>query len=280
VGSDEAERKKARDAWAAWWKENGAKVELTRLDGRPRLLGYTLVLQWHNFRGTGQLIELGRDGKPRWTIDGLQYPFDFQMLPGERVLIPEWNNGRVTERNFKGEVLWEMRANSPINCQRLPNGNTFIATRNQLLEVDKNKKEIYSFNRPNHDIMAAQKLRNGQIVMLTNGGMCVRLDAAGKEIKSFSVGNIQNYSALEALPNGRILVAQQANNKVVEYDAAGKQVWEVTVQVQTSAVRLPNGNTLVACQNNRQVVELDRNGKTVWQHQTDNQSQPWRARRR
>ncbi len=44
VGADEASRKKARDAWSAWWKDNAGKVDLAKLRAGPRFLGYTLAL--------------------------------------------------------------------------------------------------------------------------------------------------------------------------------------------------------------------------------------------
>src|SRR5262249_27168702 len=43
VGESEASRRAARDAWSAWWKNNGDKVDLTKLLDGPRYLGYTLI---------------------------------------------------------------------------------------------------------------------------------------------------------------------------------------------------------------------------------------------
>jgi HEAT repeat protein len=278
LGDDAATRQKCRTGWAAWWKDHGAKPDFNKLQHLPRLLGYTVIAQYSNRRGMGVVYEIDKSGKTRWKIDSVNYAFDIQLLRGERVLIPEYSGSRVTERDFKGKVHWEMQVYNPINAQRLRNGNTFIASRNQLLEVDRNKKQVFSINRQQYDIMAAEKLRNGQIIMLTSAGMCIRMDAKGKELKSFSVGNVNYYGCLEVLPNGRILVAQYNTNKIVEYNADGKSVWEATVQWPTSVSRLPNGHTLVACGDNQLVLELDRRGKKVWEHKTN--GRPWRVRRR
>ena len=35
------------------------------------------------------------------------------------------------------------------------------------------------------------------------------------------------------------------------------------------AIRLPNGNTLVASQNTRKIMEFDRAGRNVWEFATD-----------
>src|SRR5262249_5286268 len=43
VGTKAEERKKCRDAWAAWWKANADSADLARLTARP-WFGYTLVV--------------------------------------------------------------------------------------------------------------------------------------------------------------------------------------------------------------------------------------------
>jgi outer membrane protein assembly factor BamB len=242
------------------------------------LLGFTLVAQLSRGRN-GTVMELGRDGKPRWQIDGLNYPMDARMVASDRVLIAEYSGGQVTERNTKGEVLWTKQVRFPMSCQRLPNGNTFIVTRNQLLEVDRAGKEVFNHARNANDIMSGQKLRNGQMVFITNGGTLTRLDTLGKEVKTINVQPPQIYgSNLEVLANGRILLPQYSQNRVVEYDGDGKVVWEASVQQPTSVQRLPNGHTLVSSLYSQITLELDRQGKEV--AQTRLEGRVTRVRRR
>src|SRR5439155_22540262 len=131
-------------------RENGATVRPAQLAGArldaQRYLGYTLIVS----QDTGTVLELGADGKPRWQLLNLQGPADAQVLPNGRVLVTEMHGGRVTERNLKNEVVWEKQVNWPMGAQRLPNGNTFIVLRNQLLEVDRGGKEVFVYNRPMH----------------------------------------------------------------------------------------------------------------------------------
>jgi HEAT repeat protein len=275
-GDDNA-RKKCREAWLAWWKDRGAKLDMARIDSAPRLHGYTVIGQYTN-TGMVEVVEIGRDGKKRWSITGLTYAYDMQMLRGDRLLIPEYSSSRVTERDFKGNVKWELNVQNPINAQRLPNGHTFVAGRNRLVEVDRNKKEVFSIQRQRYDVMAAQKLRNGQIVMITNLGQLLRLDTKGTVLKSFSVGQVGYYGGLEALANGNVLVSDYNTSRVVEYDEKGKIVWQASVQWPSSVTRLPNGNTLVSSQDSYMIVELDRKGKKVWEHKAE--GRPWRVRRR
>jgi HEAT repeat protein len=272
--ADEAERRKCRDAWAAWWHDHEATADLVLATGPRRLLGYTMILSLNPTR----VAEISPDGRTRWQLEGFQYAYDAQVLPGDRVLIAEYNALRVSERNLKNEVLWEKRLMfNPISAQRLPSGNTFIATNSALIEVDKTGKEVLTVQRPQGDFTAAQKLRDGQIICVTQQGSCLRLDAAGKELKSFPCGQT-TMGGLDVLPNGRILIAQYSGNKVAEFDPDGKMVWQATVATPTSAVRLPNGNTLVASTMGQQVLELDRTGKTVWEFK--NPGRPWKVRRR
>jgi hypothetical protein len=280
LGTDTISRQKYKEAWAAWWKEHGARVDLARLETTRRQLGYTLLVQVAS-NGIGRVIEVGPDGKIRWQIDNLQYPVDAYVLPSNRVLIAEYNGQKVTERDLQGNILWQKAgfAARLTNAQRLANGNTFIATQNQLIEVDRSGKEVFTHGRPNHDIMAAYKAGNGQIIFLTSAGLCVRLDASGKELKSFATGQSINWtSGLDVLPNGRILVSHHDRGRVVEYDLDGRPVWEATAPQLTTPTRLSNGNTLIASHSGMRAYELDPRGKIVWEYK-DSYHQ-FRARRR
>ena len=241
-----------------------------------RFLNYTLLVQPNN----GMVTELGSDGKTRWEIKGLANPWDAQVLPGgDRVLITEFSSRLVTERNLKGDILWKHQTpNWPISAQRLANGHTFIAARNQLIEVDRSGKEVFSYNRNLNDIMTAAKLRDGQMVILTNQGTYIRLGADGKERKSFAGVPVAAWGN-EVLPNGNLLVPVTWQNKVMEYDAEGKVVWEAQTMQPMSASRLPNGNTLIASQQwPAKIIELDRKGKQV--AETTLQTYVQRARKR
>jgi HEAT repeat protein len=277
LGTDNDSRKKTKDAWVVWWKANGAGVDLARASTAPKMLGYTLMVNTDFNRVT----EIGLDGKQRWALEGLQYPRDAQALPGDRVLVAEQNMNRVVEMNQKREVLWQKVCNaSPMSVQRLPNGNTFIVTNNGALEVNKEGKEVMTYNRNQWDIITGSRAPDGQFVVLLNTGNIVRLDAAGKEVKTFNVGQAHWMTSIEALPGGRVLVPQPNLSKVIEYDSDGKQVWEAAVQLPFSATRLPNGNTLVASPNSGKVVELNRSGRVVWEHKTAGNERPYKVRRR
>jgi sugar lactone lactonase YvrE len=57
---------------------------------------------------------------------------------------------------------------------------------------------------------------------------------------------------------------------VREYTPEGKIAWEVkTPHWPFTAIRLDNGNTLIGCTLGNLVIEVDANGKTVWQLSND-----------
>jgi HEAT repeat protein len=274
-------RQKYRDLWAEWWRRFEPRVDLARLEEGPQYLGLTLLAELNNNR----VVEYGPDGKVRWKLDqaqGIMGPMDAQMLPGGRVLIAEYQGQRVTERDLQGKVHWskQVQAN-PITCQRLPNGNTFIATHQNVLEVTRDGREVYNRNIAGGGLLfAAQKLANGRIICIANPATVQEVEAStGRVQHSFQLGNnLGGWCGIEGLRNGRYLVAVLNTGKVMEVDAAGKIFWECTVQGASFATRLPNGHTLVSSLMNRKVVEVDRAGKTVKEIPTD--GQPWRVHRR
>jgi hypothetical protein len=275
---------RVRDAWKGWWAKRSTELDLAKLGAVPRVLGYTLITQLDtiNHKGgglNGRVLEIGRDSKPRWTIENVRYPLDAHLVGRDRVLVAEYLDRRVTERTLKGDIVWQVQVNNPIGCQRLPNGNTFIVTRNQLLEVDAKGNQTVLYNQRNFTISGAKKARNGDVYVVASTGQLSRLDRTGKEVKTFQVGQMYFFGGIELLPAGRVLVAEYRNNRVAEYDAQGKLVWQAQANFPTSAVRLPNGHTLVTIMINQQIVELNRDGKVVWQHHVAD-GRPFRARRR
>jgi len=267
----ENQRAKRREIWEAWWKEKGEQVAL--VDRNPpvvgeRYLGYTLLIQPQN----QQVQEVGSDGKVRWTIAGLSNPIDARVLPGERVLITEQGTQTVSERNLRGDVLWKKQMQNfwPTSAERLANGNTLIVASNGVIECDRDGKEVFTYNRPNNDIMSAGKTRNGEYVVVFQMQV-MALDRAGKEVRSFNLNQnrVQTYGN-DILPNGNVLIAGNVFNggawvqKVAEHDTTGKVVWESTVQAPGAVSRLPNGNTLVTTQQwPGRIYELDRKGQIV-----------------
>ncbi len=279
LGLDDESRKQCRDVWTAWWQEHGAKTDLARLARPHKPKGYTMLV----LIDAGKVVERDAAGKQRWEVGDLQLPVDVEILPGERLLITEHGAGRVTERTTKGRLLWEKKIAQPLMAQRLPGGNTFIATRTNLVEVDRAGKEVASINPPNGGLlMRARRLRNGQIACITmDRGLgethFFLLDPAGKPLRSFPV-NVTTYGGrLEMLGPDRFLVPEMGTNQLLAYNLRGKVVWEARVKQPVAAVALPNGHVLVTTYSEHRALELDEDGMEVGEYRADSRvTRAWR----
>src|SRR5262249_37867373 len=147
---------------------------------RASQYGYTLLVQPQ----TNTVAELGRDGKPHWTLTGLSRPRDAQVLPGQRVLVAELN--RVTVRDLRGKILWEKEIQQPLSVQRLRNGNIFITCPTQLVEVARSGKDVQKVML-SRGVVAARRLPDGRIVAFSAGNEVVQLDKTGRELKRTQV---------------------------------------------------------------------------------------------
>jgi hypothetical protein len=272
AGTD-AERRRCRKAWAAWWQRQGADFELAKLDLERRTLGLTLIVAYTGYnRGHGRVWERGRDGQMRWEINDVTGPLDAQLLPGNRVLIAEYNGQRVTERDRTGQVVWEYRwpGQQPLGCQRLRDGHTMIATNSEIREVTAEGKVVAAFADPGSTILSFQKLRNGHLIYLTYQGALTELDQAGKKVKTLTIQRPnEGLVSIEALPGGHYLVPVTAAGKIVELDGDGKQIRHWDMPHATAATRLPNGNVLACSNIGQRVVEFTPAGKVVWEQRVE-----------
>ncbi len=275
----ESNRGKRANAWEKWWSENKATLTaFERSSPTPRLRdqGYTLLVQASN----NMLVEWDKERKVRWQMTGLSQPWDAQWLPGNRILIAEYNAQMVTERNLKGDILWQVKiGNWPMQAERLTNGRTFVVCRNALFEFDRGGRQVTKIDRPASDIMTARRLPNGQIVVVTQNRQIIRLDRQGREIKTATIPNVF-YNQNEILNNGNVLVPMGWMNAVAEYNSDGKEVSRFTVTQPMHALRLANGHTLVSSQNwPYRIYEHDKAGNQIGDYPTNN-AYVFRIRRR
>ena len=64
---------------------------------------------------------------------------------------------------------------------------------------------------------------------------------------------------------GRLLVCDQQQNQLVEYDAQGKEIWKKqTPPLPWGCQGLENGHRLVCCYTEKVVIEYDAQGEEVW----------------
>jgi hypothetical protein len=264
VTADAASRAKAVAAWTKWWDETGKSIDLAKLDLNNRELGFYLVIEnWNPAKGRGRVLEVDPSGKIRWEIGDLNWPWDAQVLRGGNILVIEQQN-RVTERTRANKIVWDKFFPSVFHVERLRDGSTFLAQRNQIQILDKDGKNIFNHYYNINSILAARRFRDGTIAYISYSGHYVKLDKAGKQIKTMQL-NWWNFAmaGAEILPGDRVVASIQNFNKVVEYDGTGKEVWECAVTTPLIPHRLSNGNTIVANNNSMSITEIDRRGKII-----------------
>ena len=273
---------KFQAAWQQWLTKEHAGLDLAKVLAKNEQ-AFTIVSTGLGGKGNAQnrVYELAPDHTTiRWEFQGTRYPLDLQILGANRLLIAEYLDRRITERDFKGNILWQVPAVMPIACQRLPNGHTFIAMRQKLQIVDRDGQEVFTWATQNPSITTGRRLRNGQMVVVSSGGLCQLLDPTGAELKRFQLGQPYTLGGnIEVLPNGRILAPLYSANCVAEFDWNGNKLWQAPITRPVSVTRLSNGHTLVVCSvGENRVMEIDRDGREVWSHRTE--GRPFRARPR
>ena len=273
---------KAVKAWQKWWRAREATIDLARATEGDSFLGLITVCEYDNAipgQFVGQIWEGPRHGPPRFKFTGPVGPMDVHVLPNGRVLVAENGANRVTERDRDGAVKWEfpVAGGNPVCCQRLANGNTFIAMYNQLIEVRPDKSEVYRFSPgPQFFIFYASKTRTGTVVCITNQNTILEVDpAANKTLRTINLGQPGGgWASVEQLPNGNFLVANSSNSTVREINEKGEAVWSFNnLPGVFRATRLPSGNYLTVSMNTKEVTELDRTGAVRWKHVC--QGRPW-----
>ena len=108
-GDDAAARQKRRDAWSRWWKENGAGINLARLQRTAAVPGHHSRSRDARQQGLG--VRPRRQGPVGTRRAAMSHRRPGAAgRPGARRRA-EWP--RVTERDRAGKVLWEQRSRLP-----------------------------------------------------------------------------------------------------------------------------------------------------------------------
>ncbi|MBA4188977.1 MAG: hypothetical protein C0467_13350 [Planctomycetaceae bacterium] len=280
---------KTRDAWLGWWKEKGDKIDFVKFEYKPRVTGFTDIVEMDNSGfGQGRVISLGPDLKERWRFTGVNNPTDVKVAPNGNIWVVESNNNQVTERDATGKVLNRRNAfQQPLNIDLLPDGGMLVVCRNNIIQWDKDGKQIWAFARP-YDIMAGCRLPNGETLFITNlyqgpgnpgGANSFRLDGKGADTKkNLTFAWIMQIQSIGIVGEDKVLISERDNknpaqpaDRIAEYDLkTGKQTWKYDCPREsgpTSAQRLANGNTLICLMNRNQLIEVDPSGEIVWEYQ-------------
>jgi PQQ-like domain len=156
----------------------------------------------------------------------------------------------------------------------LSNGNVVFARKTGAGEITPDKKLIWNYDAPKGcEVHVAQPIGRDRVMLVQNGEpaklMVINIVTGATEQEFvLPTGNPHpthtQFRRVQMTRAGTFLAAHHDQDKVVEYDATGKEIWSVAVPVPWDAVRLANGNTLVSSHNSF-VREVNPQGETVWE---------------
>lgn len=247
---------------------------------RPRIIEVNML---------GQIVweYLVPQSLKRYTNPG----FDVELLPSNNLLVLFPGKG-VYEIARNGDVVWSyLDEKVSHDADRLENGNTLVVFGNDDKVDDAQVKEIgpkgdivwswyakdHFHKKPFKDIEdrgwthtnAVTRLSNGNtIICLRNFNITVEVDPQGSVVRTIGEGILHGPHDPEVLPNGNILLANQAMpHEAIEIDSTGKIVWRFRMPQRKTwpvrdANRLPNGNTLIT--GSTEIVEVTKDGEIVW----------------
>ena len=162
-----------------------------------------------------------------------------------RIVAADRTTGKVAVIDAAGKVEWEFANRHDVHdLQMLPNGNLLVHTSpTTLAEISPEKKVVWKYE---------SKPKVGY-----NGGVEVH--------------------AFQRLADGRTMIAESGNTRIIEVDAEGKIVKEVPLKVKQPnahrdtrmARKLDNGHYLVCHEGDGAVREYDEAGKVVWEYALD-----------
>lgn len=227
---------------------------------------------------------------PASSAPAVRYAPD--VLPGKGLLqhdflmTGEYDTRKPTQDIFLvrgGKVVWSYGI--PINDENkvlqelgdatlLSNGNVVFCLKTGASEVTPDKKIIWHYQaEKGAEVHSVQPIGLDKVLMVQNGNpakmMLVNI-TTGQTEKQMDIPTPRPNSAhmqfrrFRQTPVGTYLAAHSDVGRVVEYDAAMKEIWSVAAPGCWSACRLKNGNTLIGCSTHG-AREVNSKGETVWE---------------
>jgi hypothetical protein len=234
--------------------------------------------------GSGLMI-LSATGEVEWQCP-TALTHDAWLLPNGNIMYADGTS--VTELTRDKKIVFqyksaEKKGGGTYSCQRLDNGNTVIGENaaGKVLEVDPSGKVVFELQTSpvkagaHHNVRMVRKLKNGNYLVCHSGAHVVKeYSPKGEVVLELKTDNIA-FSAVRT-DKGTTLVG--ALDKIVEFDAKGKVVWEflakdipgVTIRNMTGIHLLANGNIVTGCYSAYDkgkgcgLLEITRDKKLVW----------------
>lgn len=154
----------------------------------------------------------------------------------------------------------------------LSNGNVLFAHQFAVEEITPEKKVIWRYDVPvGHEVHTAVPIGLDRVLYIQNGNPAVlrvvniRTNLVEKEM-TLAVKHPESthgqFRHARLTPQGTLLVAHMDLDKVVEYDADGRELWSFPATGLWGVTPLDNGNVLIT--DKAGVREITRRGDAAW----------------
>jgi hypothetical protein len=210
---------------------------------------------------------------------------DVERLPSGEYLLTDMEYERIfTVRD--GEVTWQWNASSFYDAPPDPTTTDWlhindvdvigedrylvsVRNANQLVIVERGEGVVDVINADRTDTNDENCGKPGQLADYDDDG----------EIRCGDPGVLNHQHNPQWLGDGRVLVADSENDRVVELRRLENGRWEPAWTLDSAggvpfnwprdADRLPNGNTLITDTLNRRIVEVNPSGAVIWSVRTE-----------
>ena len=237
--------------------------------------------------GSGHVLILDARGAVKWEHP-TALTHDAWLLPNGNVIFAD--GASVTEVTPQHKVVFcykaaQQHGGGTYACQRLDNGNTLIGENStgRVLEVDPAGKIVFQLQTSpaktgnHHNFRMVRKLENGNYLVCHSGSHLLKEYAPdGKVVLQIQTPNLV-FTAIRTPQNTTLI---STLNRLQEYDAAGKVLWEfsntdlpgVTITNMTGLHLLANGHIAVGCYaayrngEGTGLFEITRDRKLVWRY--------------
>jgi len=157
----------------------------------------------------------------------------------------------------------------------LSNGNIVYACMSGAGIITPEKNIIWQyFCAPGTETHSCQPIGKDSVLMVLNGPVGKVLifnTETNKLLKEIVIPTASTsphgqFRHVRWTKNKTIIAGLFAEEKVVEFDLDGKEVWSVNASSAWSAIRLHNGNTLISGDGKGYTREVNPKGETVWEY--------------
>ncbi len=228
------------------------------------------------------------------AIDDTRLSVADTILPGKGLnehpflYAGEWdtrNNLQTIKIVRGGKVVWKYGfpirdADNVIqelgDASVLKNGNIVFSGKTFAAVITPDKKITWQYTAPEgSEIHTAQPIGPDKVLIMQNGNPVTPRLMIFNTATNVVEKEMEIPTTNPASPHGQFrhirmtkagtFLIPNMSGRVVEYDANGKEIWQVTAPAAWAAVRLKNGNTLISGDSKGFAREVNPAGETVWE---------------